>query len=284
MSNHLHLHLGAHKTASTHFQYMLQMIGRHSPPGVLIPAGATIRKEITHANRFLIPDHQSDLRALLSQILSEESRSIVISEENLIGEAKDFFDCDNLYKNSRVRLEAFAGLLPKSQNMTIWFFIRSLDSFLPSIYCEYLRHWRYRSFSSVLNGNHLQSWVPVIDTIQSIFPNAQINIVDYHQYHKVFPRILSEMTGVSEESLPRPLKVIRPRLSKLSVRAASILPNHLPFSLRHKTVDMVSHLSRLAGYSKPFSPYSAQKIKRLRDRFERDIETVRNTQTLSLLE
>ena len=252
MSNHLHLHLGAHKTASTHFQKTLEMIASQSAPEVLISEQTTIRKEVTYANRFLMLDYKSDIRLFLNNLLSSGSQSVVISEENLIGETKDFLNCNSLYKNSRKRLKAFSDLLPNSQSITIWFFIRSLDSFLPSVYCEYLRHWRYENFSSVLNGNYLQSWLPVIGTIRSVFPKAHLNIIDYHQYDKVIPRILAEMTGVAQESYPDQYKIIRPRLSNFAVQTASFLPSHMPFILRHKAVDLVSKLSHLTGYSQSF--------------------------------
>ena len=284
MSNHLHLHLGAHKTASTHFQYMLEMINRRSSAEILIPSGSIIRNEITHGNRFLMPDYKADIRLFLNNLLSGESRSVVISEENLIGEAKDFLDCDLLYKNSSNRLKAFSRLLPNSQSITIWFFIRSLDSFLPSIYCEYLRHWRYRTFPSVLRGNYLQSWLPVIDTIRSVFPDANLNIVDYHQYKNVFPKILAEMTGASQESVPDQFRVIRPRLRNTAVQVASLLPHHMPPYLRQKAVDLMSQLSSFTGNSKPFSPFCPLVTERLRDGYKRDIESIRNTPAIALLQ
>jgi hypothetical protein len=284
MSSHIHLHLGAHKTASTHFQYMLEMIDRRPAPGILIPSATTIRKEITHGNRFLMRNYKADIRMFINSLLSGDHRSVVISEENLIGEAKDFLDCDFLYKNSNNRLKAFSALLPNSQSMTIWFFIRSLDSFLPSIYCEYLRHWRYRPFTSVLSGNYLQSWLPVINTIRSVFPDANLNIVDYHQYKNVFPKILAEITGAPHESLPEQFRVIRPRLSNSAVQAASLLPLHMPPYLRHKAVDLVSQLSAFTGNSQPFSPFCSVMTQKLRDAYRRDIDSILNTQVAALLQ
>ncbi|MCP4011087.1 MAG: hypothetical protein GY726_16425 [Proteobacteria bacterium] len=263
---------------------MLEKIDSQSIPGTLIPSSTTIRKKITHGNRFLMPGYASGIRLYLGSLLSSGSRRMVISEENLIGEAKDFLDCDSLYKNSEKRLEAFSALLPNSQSITVWFFIRSLDSFLPSVYCEFLRHWRYRSFQSVLNGNYLQSWLPVIDTIRSVFSHAHLNIVNYHRYKQVLPGILADMTGISQDSLPDQHKVIRPRLSKFAVKAASLLPNHMPAYLRQRVVDSASQMSRRPGDSQSYAPFDPLLIEQLRDSYKRDIDSIRSTQGVSLLE
>jgi len=284
MQSHLHLHLGAHKTATTHFQRMLDTIAGRTASEVLIPTQANIRKEITHANRFLIFEHQREIQSFLSDLLSSGNQNVVISEENLIGEAKDFFDCDSLYKNSLNRLRTFSNLIPNSQAVTIWFFIRSLDSFLPSIYCEYLRHWSYRDFDSVLNGNYRQSWLPVINCIQSVFPNAHINIVDYHQYRKIVPRVLAEITGDSSENLPEQFKVVRPRLSNFTVQAVAHMPDRMPFLLRNMAVDLFSTISRFTGKSQPYSPFCSLITQQLHEVYKNDIETIRNTPTLTLVE
>ena len=284
MSNHLHLHLGAHKTASTHFQHMLEIVNSRNLSGVLIPAQATIRNNITHGNRFLATDHKDEVRVLLNSFLSDESQRVIVSEENLIGEAKDFYDTDVLYSKSRARLTAFADLLPNFQNITIWFFIRSLDSFLPSIYCEYLRHWRYRKFGSILNGHYKQSWVPVVNTIQSIFPGARLNVIDYHQYKDVLPRVLASMTGTSSVELPHQLKVIRPRLSDFAVRTASLLPDQMRAHRRQGAVDTASRLSRLSSKTKPFSPFNQFMTEQLQIAYNKDLDSLRDNSTISLME
>ena len=199
----LHLHLGAHKTASSHFQKTLTLLDSLSPSTIHITRNDVVRTQITHANKFMFSEKRDEVGAYLEDLLCSGYERVVISEENLLGEAKDFLNHQTLYANAHKRLSTFKKLLPPAVGITIWLFTRSLDSFLPSMYCEYLRHWYYRPFNEVLGGKVDQSWLRVIEDIRNVFPKARLNIIDYKSYPDIMPKIVNEITTVSIDSIPQ---------------------------------------------------------------------------------
>lgn len=284
MSSCLHLHLGVHKTATTHFQQALIDVSDRAPVEYTVVSNQRFRAKVTHANRFLDSRNSSELHNYLRDLLSVESKVLVLSEENLIGEAKDFVNACMLYEKAEMRLVAFSSLLPKDINIKVWLFIRSLDSFLPAIYCEYLRHWPYVPFERVLGGVYKHSWVPLIQTIRSIMPGAEINVLNYDSYQTLAPKMLSAMTGIRLHSLSMDTRVIRPRLTDSAVQLSKCLPGRLPSSWRIRMLEWTSSISRRSGASSGFASLSQVVAEELRSVFQEDLEEIRSIREVSLFE
>ena len=284
MPSSLHLHLGAHKTATTHFQQALANISDRATAKYSVVPIEQFRAKFTHANRFLDERHSPELSKYLTSLLSEESRRVIISEENLIGEAKDFVSHCSHYEKAKVRLRAFFSLLPEGIDIQVWLFIRSLDSFLPAMYCEYLRHWPYVPFEQVLGGVYRHSWVPLIQTIRSIMPHAPINVLNYDAYQVLAPKMLSAMTGDMSNTLPMNVQVIRPRLTNFSVKLSQYLPRRLPSTLRMRVVESASALSRRSRSATDFAPFPQALIEDLRLAFQEDLDQIRSMHEVSLFE
>lgn len=284
MSSCLHLHLGAHKTATTHFQQALVDISDRAPVEYTVVSNQRFRAAFTHANRFLDSRHSSELHKYLTTLLSVENKTVVLSEENLIGEAKDFINPCTLYHQAERRLTAFSSLLPTDVNIRVWLFIRSLDSFLPAIYCEYLRHWPYVPFERVLGGVYSHSWVPLIQTIRSTMPKAEINVLNYDSYQALAPQMLAAMTGERQHSLSMNARVIRPRLTYSAVQLSKYLPGRLPSPLRMQVLEWASAVSRRSGASTAFASFSQTVAEDLRSVFLQDLDEIRSIREVSLFE
>ena len=152
------------------------------------------------------------------------------------------------------------------------------------MYCEYLRHWPYAPFEQVLGGRYRHSWVPLIETIRSTMPHANINVLNYESYQDLAPQVLSAMTGEMIHSLPMDTRVIRPRLTNFSVKLSQYLPRALPSSLRMRALESVSTLSKRFGYSTGFAPFPQATGKELRIAFQEDLEQVRSMPEVTLVE
>ena len=95
----LHLHLGAHKTATTQFQNVLQCNRQlYSHEAHYVPMDE-FRSRVTHAARFMNPWYQDDVAAYLKELACVDASSLIVSEENLIGDAKDLYGTNTLYCN-----------------------------------------------------------------------------------------------------------------------------------------------------------------------------------------
>ncbi|MDG1389068.1 MAG: hypothetical protein P8P79_11580 [Halioglobus sp.] len=284
MPSSLHLHLGVHKTATTHFQQVLAETCLLASSEYTVVTTQQFRARFTHANRFLDTRHGPELTEYMERLLLVEGGRVLISEENLIGEAKDFISPCALYQKAEQRLGTFSSLVPEGTKTNVWLFIRSLDSFLPAMYCEYLRHWPYVPFEQVLGGVYRQSWIPLIQIIRSIMPNAQLNVLNYHSYQALAPQMLRAMTGDTKNLLPMDSRVIRPRLTNVAVQLSRYLPKHLPSSLRMRAVESASAVSQRIGSSTGFAPFPQNAVEDLRLAFQDDLDRIRSMPEVSLFE
>ena len=179
MRRKLHLHLGAHKTATSHFQKVLSTNSHLFPEGFHYEPLVNTRKNLRwNANEDLL-DFSVDY---LNGLVSKDIDTLIISEENILGETKDIFKYRELYGGAFKRLQSIHFFFSQFDEIEIWLGIRSLDDFIPSIYTEYLRHFRFKRFSKVFQGHVNQSWLQVVIPLIDLFSNTQINVLRYEHY------------------------------------------------------------------------------------------------------
>lgn len=155
----LHLHLGAHKTATTHFQNVLDENRSLYEHNAYYVSMQEFRNNVTHANNFLNPSCNSEVDSYLNKLTEIEQQILIISEENIIGQTEEMYRSDCLYNSAEKRLNRLNAFISKFSDVCIWFSIRSMDTFIPSMYCEYLLHYRYKRFSEVFSRQYAQSWI-----------------------------------------------------------------------------------------------------------------------------
>ena len=131
----LHLHIGAHKTATTHFQNVLATNQYLYPIGYKYIPMTDFRRNVTR----LIGNKMNDFKPYLDEAIKDSPDVIIVSEENICGETKDIFECDYLYPRLESRLTSMVNFIEAFDEVEGWFSIRAMDTFLPSMYCEYLR-------------------------------------------------------------------------------------------------------------------------------------------------
>jgi hypothetical protein len=227
----LHLHLGAHKTASTLLQ---KHLSRHSKEllavGVNWKGPAEVRTSLVKAVHKMCA--QNDMSrpefAKLQQSVSEtlfpeaDLQICAISDENLIGGCRKAFDQTGFYPRIGMRLKMLRRLLPEAPTR-VFFAVRSPETFIPSAYCEVLVHAQtYIPFSTFFAGATPTRllWYPVIEVIQRTFPDSQIVVWCYEDFQCVLEALLFLLLGPAGFSaipmLPTD-KRNRPSLSSLAV-------------------------------------------------------------------
>jgi hypothetical protein len=270
----LHLHLGAHKTATTHFQKVLQSNrSLYQDVAHYVPMDE-FRSAVTRASKLTRPAHRKDVEDYLARLGQLPTPTLILSEENLIGEAKDIFRSNRLYGNLEKRAGTLREFVTHFSHSTIWFSIRSMEEFIPSIYCESLLHFRYRPFRRAFSGHYEQSWVPVVASLSELFPQTTIKVVPYEGYRDVLPKWVEVMTGVKTGwdllDGERPKRA----LNHLAVRMLG--GTHLVIP-QTKTSSVIQHLSGYLdkkGVAGKFSPFPNSLRMKLRSNYKRDLEDI----------
>ncbi len=272
----LHLHLGAHKTATTHFQNVMESNRSLYEKAAHYVAMNEFRENITHDQKLLNPLYSNEINKYLNTLTQTERHSLIISEENIIGEAIDIYHSTLLYSNIKKRINRLKHFISQFSDVNIWISIRSMDAFIPSLYCESLLHWGFRRFGLVFSGQYAQSWVPVISVLRESFPGAKINIISYDNYRAVLPKWLEVITGVQagwdllEEERPRV------SLNHLAIHVMNYAHLFIPSAKTPAVLEAISKYLYNKQKGGKFLPFNDEMVSRLKVLYREDLEEIDN--------
>lgn len=262
------IHLGAHKTATTHFQRTLTrhrtVLRNH---GIDFVAPWELRTGIRqHPRQSWLPGGRvRAYRAALAPLLTE-APVIAISEENLLGSV-----LDALSPKPYPKLERFAGTMAKAVAgvpVQPFIAIRSFDRFWASCYVEALRLGNVPLPLETLVGlqQRTPSWIPVCQRIRRIWPDRPLNIWRYEDYD--VRTAAREFLGRDTGPLPGVARAAR-RASpscegvRLALAAAG-----------DKEAVAAIFAAHPASRGEPFAPFGSTETSALREAYARDLEAL----------
>lgn len=267
----LHLHLGAHKTATTHFQKVLE-VNR-----CLHPNNISYIEMEQFRNNVRWEDDCVDFTVCGSYLdkVKNSSPTLLISEENLIGYSTDIFSDLFLYSSMENRIKSLECFTQGFDEIEVWFSIRSMDGFLPSVYCEALKHKRYRKFEGVYAGNYTQIWLPVIQSICRLFPNSRINVIRYENYTIILPLMVERIFGGNEGWDYLKDERPRPSMNHYACKLMASLGPVVPGRISSYLVQGLSRLLNDNNIGHKFAPFNQKQVDDLLKLYEKDIKAIK---------
>ncbi len=198
------LHLGVHKTATTHLQKYwvacnvlnaavfcppLDAVRTHLTPACGDKRGAAATKEA---------------RAWLARACEGRSR-VVLSDENFLGNCEGNFERRALYPDARARLERLAALLGDTR-INVMICVRGYADYLRSAWCESIRHTPYKPFREMYQPFDLASrgWEHVVQDVLDALPGANVACWRYEDLARARPAIAAALFDVEPDRLPAP--------------------------------------------------------------------------------
>jgi hypothetical protein len=274
------LHLGVHKTATTHIQYRLEALRAplaEAGLDVMVPESGVRRLALNriaerapklwrlrHCDTARLTDKLDSMRHGPDRIIVSEELMLGRLETSLYGRFYDQF----------AYMASLLGALGKTAPVHLFLCIRSLDTFLPSSYAQVVRHrppppGRFEDVRHAA-ATYPMRWSDVVAMLRKHAPAAQLKVWRYEDYRANADRILAEICGVP--SLPEMPEIAPPNRTKsgstAAVAAASALPESLSPKERKAQVSKLYADPALAG--SPFDPFSPQEKARLRALYEED--------------
>lgn len=181
----IHIHIGTHKTGTTHFQDSLELG----------------KEELKHNNIIYFPrdEYRLNIRRLThTSVLSDlklnafkeifiskklfsknvKNSLLLISEENILGDCIDLLD---ITPYDMTKLE-FISILSKKIDVTIFLSIRDFSRLLPAAYATSIKYVPKRAFVSKqkllkdIDDGFIPSWIDIYNRIQTQLPNAKIKL------------------------------------------------------------------------------------------------------------
>ena len=275
----LRLHLGAHKTATTHLQRVLTRrtaaLARLGvdfvPPEALRP----VLREARGWRHRLLGRTGARLAAAI------EARAtgldvLAISDENLLGDISDVLN-PRLYPRLARRLAVLAPLA-EGREVHLFLAIRPLDRVWASAYAEALRHHRPRPGRlAALEAAAIAdppSWLDPIARLRDTFPRAAVTVWRYEDYRTHGRAIAGLFLGRDPgwlPDLPPPRWTISP--GPAGVRAAEQVTLPMPGNLRRKRIAGL-YAAHPAAEEGPFAPFGRDAVLRLQERYSADLEAL----------
>jgi hypothetical protein len=221
----IELHLGIHKTATTHLQRYWMNGSRLAAARAVCPPLADVRARITPVCNppSREPDEDEARRASAVVWLLQwhgKGRSVILSDENVVGSCERVFAQRMLYAEASQRLERLASLL-RGHDVRVWLSVRDYGAFLSSAYCETLRHGPYRPFRQAYSGLELplRGWEHLAQDIRQAFPRAELRCWRYESLPLLLTSLSSEVLGLPIDGLPKPDEQRdRRSLSRMAIR------------------------------------------------------------------
>jgi len=227
----VHIHLGAHKTATTFIQDWLlnnkAVLRQHQI--AYIPLD-TLRKnfsqkflELVNANPASVELAEAKISQLHTIIKTDiealgldvsEIKLLVLSEENLLGVMGSLTKQGQLYPALKIKMRWLAAIFAGCDVQT-FMAIRNYREFYPSAYAETLRAGHIKPFEEFLvhldvSGN---SWLTVVDTVEAAL--GPLKLWPYEDFRANSVQVLSELLQVPiTPEMIRKKTPVRPSLSQ----------------------------------------------------------------------
>ena len=257
----IRLHLGAHKTASTHLQRSLQ---RHRPTLVELGIDYIPPRELREAIRrqphwLALPGGR--VRALRAAIasLGGSLPVLAISEENLLGNVADALS-PRPYPTLETRCAVMArALAPARPELCLA--IRSFERFWPSCHVETLRTGG--TPPPLVTPADAPSWLDICRRVRRAFAGAPLTVWRQEDYDA--QTAATAFLGRD----PGPLPGVA-RFSRRESPSAEGVRRALAVAGDADAVGAI-FAARPAAWAEPFRPFDAATEARLRDAYARDL-------------
>lgn len=268
----LRVHLGAHKTATTHLQKAL-----HRHRAALAAADIDFVRPIELRAALHEGEHRLSrlpwrARARLVAALSglrSGAGTLCVSEENLLGQIRDLFDATP-YRNLAARIAPLRHLAAGAP-VSLFLAVRPFDRLWPSAHAEALRHHphdpdRIARLRRIARSAP-PSWLDVVDRVAAACPRATIRVWRYEDHEAHWPEIAAALLGADTgpiAAVRRPNGTMSPSAEGVRLAEAAAGPD------RRAEVRAI-YAAHPATSGAPYAPFDAVETAALRDRHAADL-------------
>ena len=278
------IHIGAHKTATTHLQEILAArrgalseAGIHHPDmrgnwllECTLERGKNWRKRLK-VSRWL------RARLAVAQMESETALpTLLVSHEQIIDDIRGLF-ADSYYPDAGRRLGDLMSAL-RGREVTLFLSLRSHAPLLPSAYCQCLRtgRWDIPPLDDLERWalSSRATWTDLVRRLRRACPRARLVAWKFEDYLEDPPRFLDLVTG-ARISQPWPSLSAPSSTRRLSWEAVTQLQAQDPAMPFLERLELGRRIGDHDEGRTPFRPFSEATHRLLDERYERDIDSLR---------
>jgi len=273
------LYLGAHKTATTHLQGILrENRAVLESQNIKLSSPSDVRKEwLPVFFKFCNKNDQTALEQV--RALAPQKGKWILTEENIAGVSNDFAVLPGMYPKVGERLACLSRVFTGA-DISLFFSLRSYDSFYRSAYSEVVRNRGYIPFFEFYDEERFRenSWLEMVRQFANVIPEEKIILWRFEDFRSLAPTLIEKLTGIEEvQPLIDSYEAERTRPS-LSQKTMDILSDLYPVLDRKESLKLVERINRAypvsEGYA-PLSTFDEVQTKRFKQAYERDVEMIK---------
>jgi len=283
----IHLHLGAHKTASTYMQqklrYNRQLLANNNilflGPGMIKP---TLRLAINSDTSI---DRSVNL-SLFDQIFSGKTpfhvKRVLLSDENILGFIRYLYEEGIIYPRLKNRMQLIKEffLTYSTHPLKIFFCIRNYNTFIPSSYCEFIQNNPFILFSEFIGKVDVNtdiSWLSMLDIFEGVFGAENITLWKYEEFREKETQVFGALCGIENIDLNELKETeVRTSVSSAAVKVLEAMHGIAKGEDICKLLPGVQKILPKGEEYNEFSPFTAKQRKTLSRRYEADCEELKN--------
>lgn len=271
------IHIGAHKTATTHFQDCLyraieriQLQGKDYVPRIDCRQKKIVEQIHEASAQAALSDANSASLATILQNNGYNAKTILMSEENMMGSSMNLIA--NMYPKVVGRLDHFIKLRGIA-NINFFLSIRSYEHVLPSAYSQALRDGAsIPPFSSIRDYwlSEKPSWYKLIQVIINLCGASQLTIWSFENYIRSPKEILENFSGSNFDDINLSAIKTNTRMGTDTIRKIELLDRSLNFAERRIRIkDIVTN-----SISNDYDPLTKSEKRLLNERYMDDCEKI----------
>lgn len=214
------LWLGAHKTGTSFLQNALDASRRSLEDcDVNYVSQGRFRKEVLSP---LVKGH-GEINTDIKNKFLDNGCGHLIFEENLLGEPAQTLTVNGFYEQAEEIIKRVTEALHFNVDEVI-IGIRPYRSWVPSMYCEYIRHHKFQPFDSWLGSSPTEvddfarvSWVKLVRRLSRLFGGRRVCVYSTLQMRNREDVLLSRATGLSPNAFTLPSSQVRKGISSTAI-------------------------------------------------------------------
>jgi hypothetical protein len=202
-----------------------------------------------------------------------------LTEENIAGVSNDFTRKSGIYPHVGGRLKCLHKAWPKAE-MSLFFSLRSYETFYRSAYSEVVRNRGYIPFDQFYDEERFRhnSWVETVRQFVKVIPPERITLWRYEDFRRLVPEILRRMTGIDatdEMIAAYHAETTRPSLSQKTIDILDALYPVLDRKESKKLVERINNAYPVSGGYAPLRTFDEAQEAAFREQYERDVAEIR---------
>ena len=204
------LHLGAHKTATTHIQQLCAALDleRHGAGYMGNDEATPLR--IPDMRMRALPRRWSPWlrrREMLGRLraMGRLRDHMIVSNEDWIGHGEAGLE-PTLYPEAGTRIRSLVRGLARDGEVEVFLSVRSPDTYLPSVYAQVLRFHPYPTDFAPIRERALArppDWADLVERVARAIGDVPLRVWPYESYRDHGLEVLRAITGLPIEETPR---------------------------------------------------------------------------------